>query len=61
MGTDVGPGGVKRSGREFEHSRPHGTEFKNEWCYVPTPKICLLDVDGNSFSLLPVTECAHVD
>ena len=60
MGNDVSPGGVKRSGREVEHSRPHGTEFKNEWCYIPNPEICRRGVDGNNLSLRPVSECPHV-
>jgi hypothetical protein len=33
--------GVKRSGREADHSPPSNTEVKNVWCYNFTPLIRL--------------------
>jgi len=31
--------GVKRPGREADHSPPYGDEFKNAWSYTSTPPI----------------------
>jgi hypothetical protein len=33
--------GVKRPGREAEHSLPSSAEVKNAWSYTSTPPICL--------------------
>jgi hypothetical protein len=34
--------GVRRTGREFDHSPPSGAEVKNEWSYTSAPSIRLL-------------------
>ena len=36
MGTGVPPRGVKRQGREADHSLPSNTVVKNEWSYTST-------------------------
>jgi hypothetical protein len=33
--------GVKRPGREADHSPPSSAEVKNTWSYISTPPICL--------------------
>jgi len=33
--------GVKRLGREADHSPPSGAEVKNEWSYISTPSLRL--------------------
>jgi hypothetical protein len=33
--------GVKRPGREADHSPPSSAEIKNEWSYTSTPPTCL--------------------
>jgi hypothetical protein len=33
------PGGVKRPGREADHSPPSSAEVKNAWSYTSTPPI----------------------
>jgi hypothetical protein len=33
--------GIKRPGREADHSPPTSVEVKNEWSYNPTPPIRL--------------------
>jgi hypothetical protein len=33
--------GVKRPGREADHSPPSSVEVKNEWSYTSTPPVCL--------------------
>jgi hypothetical protein len=35
--------GVKRSGREADHSPPSGAEVKNEWSYVSTPQYVFME------------------
>jgi hypothetical protein len=35
------PGGVKRPGREADHSPPSDAEVKNAWSYTSTAPICL--------------------
>ena len=42
--------GVKRQGREVDHSPPFGTEVKNEWSYTSTPPVCLHGVDRDNFT-----------
>jgi hypothetical protein len=42
MGTGVLSAGVKRSGREANHSSPYSDEVKNEWsCTSTTPYVFL--------------------
>jgi hypothetical protein len=41
MGTGALSLGVKRPGREAEHSPPSSAEVKNAWNYTSTPSICL--------------------
>jgi hypothetical protein len=36
--------GVKRPGRENNHTLPSGTEGKNEWSHASTPAVSLLTV-----------------
>jgi hypothetical protein len=36
--------GVKRPGREADHSPPSSAEVKNAWSYTSTPPICLYGV-----------------
>jgi hypothetical protein len=36
--------GVKRPGREADHSLPSSAEAKNAWSYTPTPPILLHDM-----------------
>jgi len=36
--------GIKRPGREADHSPPTSGEIRNAWSYTPTPPICLHDV-----------------
>jgi hypothetical protein len=33
--------GIRRPGREADHSRPSSAEVKNVWSYTSTPPICL--------------------
>jgi hypothetical protein len=33
--------GIKRPGREADHSPPSSAEVKNAWSYTSTPPICL--------------------
>jgi hypothetical protein len=35
--------GVKRAGREADHSPPSSTEVKNGWSYTPTPQYVLME------------------
>jgi hypothetical protein len=44
--------GVKRPGREVNHSPPSSAEVKNEWSYTSTPPICLHCVDRENFAFL---------
>jgi hypothetical protein len=41
MGTRGSFPGVKRLGREADHSSPSNAEVKNEWSYTSTPPIRL--------------------
>jgi hypothetical protein len=42
--------GVKRPGREPDHSPPYSAEIKYEWIYTSTPPIRLHDVDRDNFT-----------
>jgi hypothetical protein len=42
--------GVKRPGREVNHSLPSSAEVKNEWNYTSAPHTCLLGVDRENFT-----------
>jgi hypothetical protein len=42
--------GVKRSGREVNHSLPSGAEVKNEWGCTSSSPVCLRDVDRESLT-----------
>jgi hypothetical protein len=44
LGTTGSFPGVKRPGREADHSPPSSAEVKNAWGYTSTPPICLHDV-----------------
>jgi hypothetical protein len=45
--------GIKRPGREVDHSPQPSAEVKNEWSYTSNPSICFHDVNGaNSYLLL---------
>jgi hypothetical protein len=37
---------------ESDHSPPSSTKVKNEWCYTPSPPICLHSTDRDNFSLI---------
>jgi hypothetical protein len=50
------PRGLKRSGREVNHSHPSSAEVKNEWSYTYTPPICLHGVDRYNLALFFFTE-----
>jgi hypothetical protein len=41
VGTGTLSLGIKRPGREADHSPPSGAEIKNAWSYTFTPPICL--------------------
>jgi hypothetical protein len=52
MGTRDFSLGVKRPGREADHSRPSSAEVKNAWSYTSTPQYvfmacCLLEYRDN--------------
>ena len=40
--------GVKRPGRDADHSSPTSAEVKDGWSYTSTPTICLHGVDRNN-------------
>ena len=40
--------GVKRPGREFNHSPPPSPKVKSEWSYISFLPVCLHDVDGET-------------
>jgi hypothetical protein len=42
--------GVKRPGREVDHSPLSSDEAKNEWSYISTPPIYLNGVNRDSFT-----------
>jgi hypothetical protein len=44
MGTRGSFPGVKRQGREADHSPPSSADIKNAWSYTSTPPIRLHDV-----------------
>ena len=44
--------GLKRLGREVDHSPSSSAEVKNGWCYTSTPPLCLYVVDRNHFAFL---------
>lgn len=46
--------GVKRAGREIDHSPTSSAEIKNGWTYASSPSICLhcMDKDNRPFLLL---------
>ena len=48
--------GIKRSGRDSDHSPPPNVEVKNEWSYTSIPLICLCDIDRDklAFTFLPI-------
>lgn len=41
--------GAKLPGHEVDHSPSSSTEVKNEWCYVPTPPVCLHGMHWDNF------------
>jgi hypothetical protein len=47
--------GVKRSGREVDHSPPSSTDVKNEWGYTSTPPVFLHRVDRDNCILSDYT------
>jgi len=50
MGTVGSFPGVKRAGREADHSPPYSADVNNAWSYISTPPIRL---NGNyTFTLL---------
>ena len=42
--------GVKRPGREVDHSPPPSAEIMNEWIYTSAPSICLGSKDRDNFT-----------
>ena len=56
VGTGVFPG-VKRSGREVDHSCPFSAVVKNEWSCTSTPPLCRRGVTGTTFCLFPFNCC----
>jgi hypothetical protein len=42
--------GVKRPGREVNHSPPSSDDVKNKWSYTSTALICLNNVDREKFT-----------
>jgi hypothetical protein len=48
--------GVKRPGREVDHSPPSKAEVKNEWSYTSISAICLNDFDRDNFTSLYASE-----
>jgi hypothetical protein len=45
--------GLKRSGRNVDHSHPSNAEVRNEWRYMSAPPICL---DGVAGTILPLKQ-----
>jgi len=43
--------GIKRLGRDADHSPSFSAEVKNEWSYTSTSPVCLHGVDRNTFTL----------
>jgi hypothetical protein len=50
MVTGVLAFGVKRLGRDTDHSPPSSVEVKNEWSSTSVPLICLPGMDRNNFT-----------
>jgi len=50
MGTPLP--GIKRSGREADHSLPLSAEVENKWRYTSTLLVCLHDVDRENFAFM---------
>jgi hypothetical protein len=46
MGTERSSPGVKRSGREADHSPPASAEVKIMWIYTPTPPYASMHRDN---------------
>jgi len=42
--------GLKRPGREADHTPPSSSEGKNEWIYTSTPTVILHGVKGDKFT-----------
>jgi hypothetical protein len=65
MGTGALSPGIKRPGREADHSPPSSAEVKNAWSYISTPPIRLHDVvlNKSTGTTLPLvfnfTFCVH--
>jgi hypothetical protein len=49
--------GIKRPGREVDHSSPSRAEVKNEWSYTSTFPIHFHGVDRKNFTFI----CYHVN
>jgi len=47
----AGGGGVKRLGRDIDHSSPLSVKVKNKWSCASTPPICLRGVDRENVTL----------
>jgi hypothetical protein len=45
--------GIKRTGREVDHSRPSMTKVRNEWRYASAPPLCVYAVDRVTFTFTP--------
>jgi hypothetical protein len=65
MGTRDSFPGVKRSGREADHSPPYSAEVKNAWSYTSIPKYvfmawCLVK-HRDDFTKINVTCCMKGD
>jgi len=50
MGIEGFSPGVKRPGREVDHSASYGTEVRNEWSCASTPPVCLNWVNRDKFT-----------
>jgi len=48
------PGGVKRPGRDVDHSPSSSAKVKSEWSGAPFPPIHLHGMEGENFFTLPV-------
>jgi len=52
--------GIKRPGRDADHSPSFSAEVKNEWSYTSTSPVCLHGVDRHTFTLFTFKMFLHI-
>jgi hypothetical protein len=55
------PPGIKKPGREVDHSPPSNAEVKNDWRCTSASPICLYAMKRDNFILLPLYYLVYFD